>query len=185
MRGAKMTEIDHARALTLRAEELRSAFDRAFAAAPEGDVETTCDLLTIRVGGDAYALRLAEVGGLFVDRVVTPLPTLVPELVGIAGFRAALVPVYDLRTLLGYPPGEAGRWLVSTAGEQPVGFSFEKFEAHLRIRQEDLAADDSHARRHVRQIARTSDGARPVVQLSSVLEVIKARAAGVARARER
>ncbi len=96
MRGAKMTEIDHARALAPR----RSSGARStasFAEAPRGDVETTCDLLTIRVGGDAYALRLAEVGGLFVDRVVTPLPTLVPELVGIAGFRAALVPVYDLR----------------------------------------------------------------------------------------
>jgi chemotaxis signal transduction protein len=168
-----------------RAEELRHAFDRSFAEAPRAGTEALVDLLAIRVGGDSYALRLAEVAGLFVDRVVTPFPTLVPELLGIAGFRAALVPVYDLRALLGYSGGPPPRWMVSTAGERAVGLVFDSFELHVRVSPDALAADDTHARGHVRQIARLPDGVRPVIHLPSVLEAIKARAQSAARPKER
>jgi len=34
----------------------------------------------------------------------------VPELLGIMGFRGAMVPVYDLRALCGYAAGAAPRW---------------------------------------------------------------------------
>jgi chemotaxis signal transduction protein len=168
-----------------RVEELRRAFDRSFAGAPPEDTEARCDLLAIRVAGDAYALRLDEVAGLFVDRAVTPLPTPVPELLGLAGFRAALVPVYDLRALLTYSAGDAPRWIVTTAGEAIVGLAFDRFEAHVRVSAGALAADASSAHRCVRQVARTADGVRPIIHLPSVLEVIKARAQGLARPKER
>ncbi len=172
-------------ALVDRALELRRAFDRSFAEAPRVDTEARCDLLAIRVGGDAYALRLLEVAGLFVDRAVTPLPTQVPELLGIAGFRATLVPVYDLRALLGYAGGEAPRWMVSMVGEATVCLAFDQFEAHVRVSQAALASDDSNAHRHVREIARTTDGVRPVIHLPSILAAIRVRAQSVARPKER
>jgi purine-binding chemotaxis protein CheW len=168
-----------------RVEELRRAFDRSFAETPRHDTEALVDLLAIRVAGDAYALSLAEVAGLFVDRAVTPLPTNVPELLGIAGFRASLVPVYDLRPLLGYPGGETPRWMVSTSGDRAVGLAFDQFEQHLRVPRTACATDDSHAHRHVRQIATTAAGVRPVIDLVSVLEAIKARTHGAARPKER
>jgi purine-binding chemotaxis protein CheW len=176
---------EHGADLGARADELRHAFDRSFAEAPRRDTGSLIDLLAVRVAGDAYALRLAEVAGLFVDRVVTPLPTTVPELVGIAGFRAALVPVYDLRALLGYPGGAPPRWMVSTVGDKAVGLLFDLFEHHLRVSEGAVASDDAHAHRHVREIVRTTDGVRPVIHLSSVLDAIKARAQSRARPKER
>jgi chemotaxis signal transduction protein len=169
-----------------RAEELRRAFDRSFADAPRVDTDATyVDLLAIRVGGDGYALRLAEVAGLFVDRVVSPLPTSVPELRGLAGFRASLVPVYDLAALLGYPTADAPRWLVSMAGVVTVALAFDRFDAHVRVAHGALAVADAGARGHVREVARTSDGVRAVLHLPSVLEAINARAPDVARPKER
>jgi chemotaxis signal transduction protein len=167
-----------------RADELRRAFDRSFADAPRVDPERLVDFLAVRVAGDPYAFRLSEVAGLFVDRVVTPLPTPVPELVGLAGFRAALVPVYDLRALLGYSRGDAPRWMVSTVGNHAVGLVFDLFERHLRVSQGALASDESQARRHVRQVVRATDGVRPVIHLPSVLEAIKVRAQSAARPKE-
>jgi chemotaxis signal transduction protein len=167
-----------------RAQALREAFDRSFSDVRRVETEATVDLLMIRVGADAYALRLVEVAGLFVDRAVTPLPTLVPELLGIAGFRATLVPVYDLRLLLGYSTGEAPRWMASTAGQPTVGLAFDRFEQHVRVPRAALAPDDSLARRHIGQVARTVDGARPVVDISSVLGAVKVRALRGASSKE-
>jgi len=164
------------RGLGLRAAELRRAFDRSFADAPHQTTETLVDLLAIRVAGDPYVVRLADVAGLFVDRVVTPLPTRVPDLLGIAGFRVTLVPVYDLRPLLGYSTGGAPRWMISTVGEGPIAFAFDLFEEHLRVPHGALTSDDSRSRRYVQDVARAKDGARPIVHIPSLVKEIAMRA---------
>jgi chemotaxis signal transduction protein len=160
----------------VRAGTLRREFDEAFARVAGRQGAPVEDLLAIRVSGDPYALRLAECAGLFVDRNVTPLPTAVPELLGLAGFRATLVPVYDLRALLGYPRGEAPRWMVSATGSAVVALAFDAFEAHLRVERAALVADDAPAQRHAPRLARLPGGARPLLSVPSLLEAIEARA---------
>ncbi len=159
-----------------RAETLRREFDEAFARVAGRQDTPVEDLLAIRVSGDPYALRLAECAGLFVDRTVTPLPTPVPELLGLAGFRATLVPVYDLRALLGYPRGESPRWMVSATGRAVVALAFDAFEAHVRVESASLVADDTPAQRHAPRLARLPGGARPLLSVPSLLEAIEARA---------
>ena len=84
------------------ADRLRQEFDRAFAQ-PLGGVEQTWDtLISIRVREDPFALRLSEIAGLFVDRAVTPMPTPFLDLLGVTGFRGAVIPVFDLGAILGY-----------------------------------------------------------------------------------
>src|SRR5207237_842497 len=119
---------------TDRGAELRRAFDRSFAEAPRSDVTSLEDLLEITVGVTPYALRITEVAGLFVDRKITPLPTTVPELLGITGFRGSILPVYDLAGMLAYPVATATkpRWL-AIAAALPVGLAFEGFDSHQRI----------------------------------------------------
>ena len=158
-----------------RAETMRREFDAVFARAASRDDAPREGLLAIRVAGDAYALRLAECAGLFAARKVTPLPTTVPELLGLAGFRATLVPVYDLRALLGYPRGETPRWMVSTAGSAVVALAFDAFEAHLQVESALLVADDAPAQPHAPQLARLPGGARPLLSVPSLLAAIEAR----------
>jgi chemotaxis signal transduction protein len=166
---------DDARAY-VRADTLRREFDEAFARVAGRQDAPVEDLLAIRVSGDPYALRLAECAGLFVDRKVTPLPTAVPELLGLAGFRATLVPVYDLRALLGYPRGEAPRWMVSASGGAVVALAFDAFEFHLRVESASLVSDDAPAQRHAPRLAHLPGGARPLLSVPSLLEAIEARA---------
>jgi len=160
----------------LRAEALRREFDAAFARVAGRQDAPVEELLMIRVSGDPYALRLAECAGLFVDRRITPLPTAVPELLGLAGFRATLVPVYDLRTLLGYTRGETPRWMVSAKGGTVVALGFDAFEAHERVDRASLVADDAPAQRHAPRLVRLPGGARPLLSVPSLLEAIEARA---------
>ena len=86
--------------LAERAEEMRADFDRGFAAARRVDIAAKHDLIAIRVGTEPFAIRLTEVSGLFADRKITRVPGSHNALLGIAGFRGALVPVYGLRALL-------------------------------------------------------------------------------------
>jgi chemotaxis signal transduction protein len=156
------------------AETLRRQFDRSFADARRLETEQFETLLAVRIRGDAFVLRLSEIGGLFADRNVTPVPGPVPELLGIAGFRGAIVPVYDVGALLGYPAAADCRWLVLSAGHPPIGLAFDQLEGVVRVGSLDLApADGAHARhQHVRELARTSDGARALVHVPSIVETI-------------
>jgi chemotaxis signal transduction protein len=155
------------------ASELRSAFDQTFAALPDTSVQHSRDFLAVRVGTDDYAIDLVEVAGLFADKAVTRLPNSAPEFLGIAGFRGTIVPVYDLRILLGYPAKEMPRWLV-TAAAAPVAFAFDVFDRHLRLATEFVAQAEStdSTRQHAHQALRAPDMVRPIVDMASILAVI-------------
>jgi chemotaxis signal transduction protein len=157
-----------------RAEELRLAFDRAFAELPSIDTALKEDLLAIRLGTAAYALRLSEIGGVFADKKITSLPAPNPALLGIASFRGAAMPVYDLHLLLGFPPSATIRWLV-TVSIASVALAFESFEGHLRIPRDAIAPQGASdgIRNHVREFVRTASDVRAIIDLASVIATIK------------
>lgn len=157
------------------AAELRRAFDGAFAATRESVAETREDLLAIRVGGDGYALPLVGITGIFTGRQVTPLPGAAAALLGLAGFRGTLVPVYDLGQILGYAVEGTARWLVLAASDPPVALAFERLDGHLRLPRSAFAASAGTEARPVREVARTGDGALPVIHLPSLIDAITAR----------
>ncbi len=177
---------DAAPRLEGRAAELRDAFDRAFASARPSDARADVDLLAIRVGADPFALRLADVSALFADRKILRLPGPIPELLGLAGFRGATLPVYDLRALLGYPALAAPRWLV-IAAERPIAIAFDAVGRHLRVPSSAIAATDDRdrTRRHVREVVRADGIARPIVHVPSILEAVQKRAHSFVPRKER
>jgi chemotaxis signal transduction protein len=138
------------------------------------------DLLAIRLRGEAYALRLAEITGLVTDLNVVPLPSPVAELLGIGGLRGATVAVYDLGTLLGYPRNGAPRWFV--LADSGIGLAIDRFDGHLRLSR-DMLAEGPGA--FIHQVARTTDGVLPVVHIPSVLRTIEQRVRLCAREKER
>lgn len=173
--------------LAQRVLDLRGAFDQAFASPPSVVAEETEDLLLIRIGGDPYALRSREMTGLSTGKKIAPLPSARPELVGIVGIRGSLLPVYSLAVLLGYGAHPASsRWLALWRGAAPVGLAFQEFEGFARARRADMhAAEGASARRHVRAVARLGEGARPIVDISSTIEVITLRAGAAGSSKER
>jgi hypothetical protein len=93
-----------------RAAELRAVFDHGFAAPPPPLAPPQLDLLAIRCADHGFALRLSEVVAVYTERKIVPVPSPVPELLGLVGVRGLVAPVYDLRSLLGYGTGAAPRW---------------------------------------------------------------------------
>ena len=155
-----------------RAADLREAFDQSFAQATRSDAGTVENLLGIRIGADAYALRLSELSGLFADKKVTWLPSHVSELCGVAGLRGAVLPVYDLGMLLGAPRAVAPRWIAVTAAAR-IGLAFEGFDGYLSVR-DAVIVPEARAETpewHVREILQT-EFARPIIHLASILEAI-------------
>jgi purine-binding chemotaxis protein CheW len=164
--------------VTSRAAGLREAFDRSFAAAPQLHDDDREDLLGIAVAGEPYALRLSAVAELVSGRAVTRLVGGAPGLLGIAGLRGALVPVFDLAGLLGRDDRVPPRWLALTSGEPRVALAFAQLDGHLRVARDAIAADaDGGGRRHVQGVVRAGDALRPIVHVASILATLAAHAA--------
>ena len=157
----------------LSAHQLRQDFDQSFAQPPPEAAAATEDYLAIRLGTDPHALRLAEIASLGLLVAPTRVPGPCPELMGLTGFRGSLVPVYDLRALLGYAAPALPRWRVVLAA-RPVALAFDGFEGHLRLPCRAATAGSAQAHRHVREVLDAGEaGMRPLVSLESVLEAIR------------
>lgn len=149
-----------------RLRELRAEFDSSFGRpARRHDVEHD-ELLAVRAGGRAYALRLSQTEGLFPDRPVTPLPGPQPALLGLAGFGGGIVPVYDLAALLGHPIPERPRWLVLAAGSPPLALAFHQLDGHVRVPAGAIVTEAAgQPRGCLRGMVPLAGGTRPIVDL--------------------
>jgi len=165
---------------------LRREFDLSFAQAWPTETPDMQHLLAVSVGGDPYALRVDEIGGLFVDRRVVPVPTPMSELLGVAGFRGQVAPVYDLAALLGYPRRPGQRWLILVRHVQFVALAFDAFDAQLAATPDQLvplARTALHGvlperpalHSHVDYAVCGHGAARPIIRLSSVVDEVQRR----------
>ena len=187
-RAPKVRLVTTSPELDPRLLRLRDAFDQSFATAPVVDVEALEDLLAIRVADDPYALRMRVIAGLAASRKIVPLPSQSPHLLGVAGIRGSLVPVYSLAGLLGYPSAsKPASWIALAGSPDAVGFGFEEFEGFLRVRSTDVHAA------HVTDVARTGAGevvrvgqqVRRVIDLPSILNTLKVRPGAAGSTKER
>jgi chemotaxis signal transduction protein len=161
-----------------KAAELRRAFDRSFAQPPPPTAPETEDLLSIRVGGDPYAIRLRDIAGIVAGRKVVPVPTAAPGLLGLAGVRGGIVPVFGLAAILGYGPShESPRWMVVCGVDDPIALAFSELEAYLRLPASCLHADQTFraTRPHVDQVVSTDAGIRAVIGIPNVMATIRNR----------
>lgn len=160
--------------LSQRAAALRQSFDQSFAEAPGGVAAPSHAFLAVGIGGDNYALRLSDVSELYVDKKVIPLPSHSPDLLGIASFRGALVPIYDLRLLLGYSAGAWPRWLVLTKYDLSIGLAFDRLDGYLTLTAEAIVPAAEARRKYLTEAVSVAGLARPVVDVVSIVNTVKA-----------
>ncbi|HEV8701794.1 MAG TPA: chemotaxis protein CheW [Candidatus Polarisedimenticolia bacterium] len=167
----------HPPGLDDRAADMRRHFDESFALAPKTDAPQSEDFLVVRIAGAPFALRRIEVSGLLAGRKPVKLPNACHEFLGIVGFRGLIVPVYSLRVLLGYPRHDNLRWAVLAASGDCLGLAFDEYEGYLRIPSSQVAASDQSGMlpQHVRDVARHGESARPVLDISSIVDAIRRR----------
>lgn len=163
------------RRATIDGLQLREAFDRSFAAAPKPRGDAPEEFLAVRVGDDPYAFRLSEVVALHRDVQVSPyVAGVTPALLGLAVFRGAAAPVYDLAALFGAPARTAPRWVVLVRGPALVGLAFDRFETHVALDRAGVVAPAPGARAGAMVHGAVPVGgvARPLVHLAAVIEAI-------------
>ena len=170
-----------------RLASLRQDFDHSFASAAGGPQPSQLDFLAIRVAGDPYAIRLSEVQSLHSDRKLVPAPSLLPELLGVCGFRSVLTPVYDLAQLLGYGAAPSARWLVIAQSASPIAFAFADFDSHLRVALETVSAPESSSggTAAVAGAVRNAGISLPLLHLPSLVEAIAQRIKAFGPSQER
>jgi len=159
--------------LSLHAAELARAFDASFAEAPHADARTFEDVLAIRLGEDPHALRLSQLAGVFPRRSIVPLPSALPELLGLVSIRATIVPVYDLSALLGRPPRTQPRWIV-LAAQAPIALGFDELDGYRRLSPDAFVA--RAPAEGALELVQTGAELRPLVHLPQIIDAIVARA---------
>lgn len=172
-------------AMRSRAADLARAFDGTFARPVRTVNDEGDDFLTIRTGGDAYAVRVRDMAGLIADRKVVPLPTSEPAFLGIAGLRGGVVPVYSLAALLGRAPAaEVPRWMVLVGPGAPLGLAFDHFDGHVRVPRDHVSSGREAATQESVRIAKAWRG---IVGIKALAEIIRTQGPenGIDRGKER
>ena len=161
-----------------KAAALRQAFDLSFALPPPPASQEVEDLLAIRVAGNPYAIRLRDIAGMVAGRKVVPVPAVALDLLGLAGIRGDVVPVFCLASILGYGqvPGSL-RWMILCGAEEPIALAFSDFEGYLRLPKSSLHADENlrATRPYVNQVASTEAEARAVIGIPLIVATIRNR----------
>jgi chemotaxis signal transduction protein len=158
-----------------RLSELRRAFDMGFALPPKAEREEPENLLAIRVAGERFALRVSELAGLQPQQRIVPLPGARAGLLGLAGVRGRLVPVYSLASLLGYSSDalDETRWLAVVGSNEPIALAFAQFDGHRQPPRSDLLSlPAAETRDDRREVVRLEGAAVPLVHLPSLIQRI-------------
>jgi len=165
---------------------LRDAFDGSFAKARATEGVSFDDFVSIRIAGDPYVVRLSEIASLHADCNIVGIPSPMPELFGIAGFRGKVAPVYDLGALLGYARAQAPRWLMLVRASQLIGLAFERFDAYLHIPTATVSSIEAAKRASpfVAGVVGTGDGPHSVIHVASLLEALTKRLSGQSPSKE-
>jgi purine-binding chemotaxis protein CheW len=162
--------------------QLRAAFDETFAVLPRSREELE-SVIQIRVGSEVFVIRSGHIGGLVKSRKIVPLPSRIPELLGVSALRGKLIPVFDLAALLGIPAGASRpSWLVLAPGDTPIGLAFDGFEGQ---QVPEWLGDEQSARQHVRQLVRIGSAVRAVLDIPGLAAAIRRRAGITDSAKEK
>ena len=110
-----------------------------------------------------------------------------PSLLGLVALRGSVVPVYDLRILLGHAAGPLPSWFALVRGASPLGVAFDALDALLRLPAASLVAAKSSegAGRFTPGSVVTPSGPRPLIHLPSLaLSIARSKPGAPASERE-
>lgn len=164
-------------AFDARVAGLRRAFDQTFAARPPEPSKGHVNLLALRVGGDPCVVFLRDISGILRAPRIASVPGAPADVIGVAGVRGSLVPVFALASLLGQAVQEPPRWLLMCEVDEPLAFAVPAIDGYLQLPESRLHthAHPADERPHVSQVAETDAGIRPVINIAHIVTGIRAR----------
>jgi len=94
------------------------------------------ELLSFRLGGEAYALPVKDVREVLKIRALTLVPNAPPYIRGVTSLRGMVLPVIDLCTRIGLSPGvrdEKSRIIIVNSEDEDVGLIVDRVTGVVRI----------------------------------------------------
>jgi chemotaxis signal transduction protein len=171
-------------AADLRIVAMREAFDRSFAQPVGEQRPTPHHLLLVRVDDTPYGLRATDSIALAHDRKIVPVPSGMPALLGLCGFRGDALPVFSLAFLLGHAKKPA-RWIaVCARGGEHLGLAFDELDGYLALEPTELHALEPRPHPHLSASARTEGTTRAIIDIPSILEHIDRQRSELVRPKE-
>jgi purine-binding chemotaxis protein CheW len=164
--------------LQAQVAEIRHLFDSSFAAPEQSGRSAVEHMLAVQVGGERLAVPVAQLSGLTLAQgTILPVPSSVPELLGITGVSGVVVPVFSLAALLGIARSSSPcRWLMLCGGrQQAIALAVDLVEGHMAVPADGILARGDNAASHIKQAVRDGDILRGVVDLALLVEQIKAK----------
>jgi purine-binding chemotaxis protein CheW len=113
-----------------------SAVGEAGAEPQSGTEDHYWELLAFELGGEEYALELKHIKEIIRWMEVTRVPRIHPAIKGIISLRGVVMPVFDLRTLLGLtesPPTRQSRIIVVSLESGTLGLVADRVSEVLRL----------------------------------------------------
>jgi len=162
--------------LASRLVEIRRAFDESFARPPPEASTGAVGLIAVRVGTQPFAFRIDDLADVQERCKVIPVPGAHPNLLGIAGIRGRMVPVYSLAALMGHARTDEWRWLAICRSKLELGLTFDELECYLQASPAELfpaAAGESERKGHVRDVLRQDGSTRLVIHTSSIIAALR------------
>ena len=159
-------------ATTISPEELRREFDAAFSLPPRPPERDQESLLGVPVARHPYALRVHDLVRLEAAGKIVPVPGRNPSVLGLAGLRGQLVPVFSLTRLLGHPrDAQPPRWFAVHGAETPLALAIETCSGFQPIPRTDVSPvrDPALRARHVSHTARVGQAHWWIIDLESLL----------------
>lgn len=116
---------------------------RAIASARDTAVVAALPVIAFAVGGERYGVAVEDVSQILDAGTLSPLPAAPAWLLGAAVARGRIVPVLDLRQLLGLEGGglsDLAKILVVERGGDAFGLAAEVVEGQLELPRDGLSA---------------------------------------------
>ena len=99
----------------------------------------------VALGEESFAIDLGQVLEVFEPESITPVPGMPAALVGVTNLRGTIIPLVDLRAVLGVSASVLPKYTVVVRhGTQQVGILVEGIPKIRSVRSDDLAAHPGH-----------------------------------------
>jgi purine-binding chemotaxis protein CheW len=153
-------------------------------AAPEtagGRDAGALEFLSFRLGEETYALPLRNLDEILPLPTVSPVPFTPPHLLGVVAHRGGVLPVVDVRPVLGIEAGEeaaeGGRLLVVVHGAEKLGVLAEAVAQIVKLSEDALTPPpetlEAGRAAYLRGTAESEGGPLVVLDIPALFEALR------------
>ena len=112
-------------------------------AADAAAAQHTSQFVGFQIGDQQYAIRIEQIQEIVILNQLTPMPQVAEHVEGVSNLRGAIIPIINLRKLLGLEPKPTDgdrRTIVVNVGQRTMGCTVDSVSQVIRITDDSIQA---------------------------------------------